>query len=95
MVTEAREVHPSKALSPIDITESGTVIEVRAVHVWNALSSIEVTESGIVYEVPTLPIGYLISAVFDLLNRTSSSELNDGLFSLTVIFVRYIQLENA
>ena len=32
MVIEVREVHPSKACTPIDVTVSGMVIEVRDAH---------------------------------------------------------------
>ena len=51
MVIEVREEQPSKAHSPILVTEAGMVIEVREKQPEKALSPILVTEAGMVIEV--------------------------------------------
>ena len=51
MITFVKPVQPSKAPSPILVTELGIVIEVKPLHLQKASDSISVTELGIVTEV--------------------------------------------
>ena len=48
IVTEAREMHSAKALSPIEVTDEGIVTEARALQPWKACCPMDVIDEGIV-----------------------------------------------
>ena len=90
-----RDVHPSKALFPMEVTDSGTVMLVRLEQSWKALSPIAVTifplmECGILRAVMVveffklsvaeiLPLLIVIKSVVIKATKLYSSSLYDKL----------------
>ena len=72
-------MHPSKALFPIDFTESEILMHSNNVHFENALSSIVVTVDGIFI----LVFGAFLESSFSLRCRTFNFFGIEGFFSIT------------
>ena len=73
MVIDVSPVHPSNALDPMDVTESGIMIDTKLVQFEKAFDFIQVTESGTEYDDPSLPAGYCTSVLRSFVNNTPST----------------------